>query len=74
MTARHLGVDVGGTNCKLALVESAGGRPLDQIARVFTRPKVSLWAFQRYLDIAPPSFAVPAPPAAAVPAATERAA
>ena len=27
MTARHLGVDVGGTNCKLAVVESAGDRP-----------------------------------------------
>jgi len=27
VTARHLGVDVGGTNCKLAVVESAGDRP-----------------------------------------------
>ena len=27
MTARHLGVDIGGTNCKLAVLESAGDRP-----------------------------------------------
>ena len=26
MTARHLGIDVGGTNCKLAVLET-GGRP-----------------------------------------------
>jgi flavin-dependent dehydrogenase len=41
------------------------GRPLDNLARLFTRPRVSHWAFRHYLDIAPPSFAVPAPPAAA---------
>src|SRR3954464_2679146 len=39
------------------------GRPLDGLTRLFTRPRVSRWAFQHYLDIAPPSFAVPAPPA-----------
>src|ERR1700754_2708748 len=50
------------------------GRPLDNVTRAFTRGKISQWAFSRYLDIAPPSFAVPAPPAAAVPAATEKAA
>ena len=50
------------------------GRPLDNVARVFTRRRVSRWAFQHYLEIAPPSYAVPAPPAAAVPAATEQAA
>jgi flavin-dependent dehydrogenase len=38
------------------------GRPLDNVTRAFTRRKISLWAFQNYLDIAPPSFAVPAPP------------
>jgi glucokinase len=27
VTARHLGVDIGGTNCKLAVLESAGDRP-----------------------------------------------
>ena len=48
------------------------GRPLDNVTRAFTRRKLSNWAFQNYLDIAPPSFAVPAPAAAAVPAATER--
>jgi flavin-dependent dehydrogenase len=50
------------------------GRPLDNVARLFTRRRVSQWAFQNYLDIAPPSFAVPAPAAAAVPATTEKAA
>jgi hypothetical protein len=40
------------------------GRPLDALTRVFARPRVSEWAFRHYLDIAPPSYAVPAPPAA----------
>src|SRR4051794_2896596 len=40
------------------------GRPLDGLTRLFTRPRVSRWTFQHYLEIAPPSFAVPAPPAA----------
>jgi flavin-dependent dehydrogenase len=40
------------------------GRPLDGLARLFTRPRVSQWAFAHYLEIAPPSFAVPAPPEA----------
>ena len=40
------------------------GRPLDSLTRVFARPRVSDWAFAHYLEIAPPSFAVPAPPAA----------
>ena len=38
------------------------GRPLDALTRVFARPRVSDWAFRHYLEIAPPSFAVPAPP------------
>jgi flavin-dependent dehydrogenase len=44
------------------------GRPLDALTRVFTRRRVSEWAFRHYLDIAPPSYAVPAPPAARAPA------
>src|SRR5262249_8266011 len=40
------------------------GRPLDTLSRIFTRPRVAHWAFDHYLDIAPPSFAVPAPPVA----------
>jgi flavin-dependent dehydrogenase len=40
------------------------GRPLDSLTRVFARPRVSDWAFAHYLEIAPPSFAVPAPPGA----------
>src|SRR3954470_1009771 len=40
------------------------GRPLDGLTRLFARPRVSEWAFRHYLDIAPPSYAVPAPPAA----------
>ena len=27
MTTRHLGIDVGGTNCKLAVLETTGHRP-----------------------------------------------
>src|SRR3954470_1087982 len=49
------------------------GRPLDRLTRAFARPRVSTWAFRHYLDIAPPSFAVPAP-AAAIPAAARPAA
>jgi flavin-dependent dehydrogenase len=45
------------------------GRPLDAVTRMFTRRKVSEWAFRHYLDIAPPSYAVPAPPAARIAAA-----
>jgi menaquinone-9 beta-reductase len=40
------------------------GRPLDLLTRTFTRPRVAEWAFRHYLEIAPPSFAVPAPAAA----------
>jgi flavin-dependent dehydrogenase len=40
------------------------GRPLDTLTRAFARPRMSEWAFRHYLDIAPPSFAIPAPPAA----------
>jgi flavin-dependent dehydrogenase len=40
------------------------GRPLDTVTRAFTRPRVSHWAFHHYLEIAPPSFAIPAPPVA----------
>src|SRR4051794_9094194 len=43
------------------------GRPLDTLARGFARPRLSRWAFAHYLEIAPPSFAVPAPPAAVRP-------
>src|SRR4051794_3681517 len=43
------------------------GRPLDTLARAFARPRLPDWAFSHYLEIAPPSFAVPAPPAAARP-------
>ena len=40
------------------------GRPLDTLTRAFARPRVAHWGFRHYLEIAPPSFAVPAPPAA----------
>jgi len=50
------------------------GRPLDTVTRAFTRGRVSRWAFQNYLEIAPPSYAVPAPPTAAVPTVAEQAA
>ena len=38
------------------------GRPLDTLSRLFTRRKLSRWAFEHYLEIAPPQFAIPAPP------------
>src|SRR3954452_13531566 len=40
------------------------GRPLDHLTKIFTRRKIATWAFEHYLDIAPPQFAVPAPAAA----------
>jgi menaquinone-9 beta-reductase len=40
------------------------GAPLDLVTRAFGRPGLSRWAFGRYLDIAPPSLALPAPPVA----------
>jgi flavin-dependent dehydrogenase len=50
------------------------GRPLDQLTKVFTRRKVAHWAFDHYLEIAPPQFAVPAPAAPATPVASAAAA
>ena len=41
------------------------GRPMDALVRAFARPGISHWTFRHYLDIAPPSFALPAPPPAA---------
>jgi menaquinone-9 beta-reductase len=40
-------------------------RVLTGVVDLFGRPAVSHWAFRHYLEIAPPSFALPAPPAAA---------
>jgi digeranylgeranylglycerophospholipid reductase len=44
------------------------GRPMNALVGLFGRRKVSHWAFQHYLDIAPPTAALPAPlaPSAAV--------
>src|SRR3954452_19798410 len=39
-------------------------RLLPPLTRAFTRSRVAQWGFRHYLEIAPPSFAVPAPPAA----------
>ena len=38
------------------------GRPLDTLTRAFARPRLAHWGFRHYLELAPPSFAVPAPP------------
>jgi flavin-dependent dehydrogenase len=38
------------------------GRPADWIVRAFENPRVTRWAFQNYLGVAPPAFALPAPP------------
>ena len=40
------------------------GRPLDGIARLTSRPRLTRWLFEKYLNVAPPSFALPAPPLA----------
>ncbi len=37
------------------------GRPMDGLVALFGRRRVSHWAFRHYLDIAPPSAALPAP-------------
>jgi 2-polyprenyl-6-methoxyphenol hydroxylase-like FAD-dependent oxidoreductase len=38
------------------------GRPMDGLVGLFARGRVSHWAFRHYLEIAPPSAALPAPP------------
>ena len=38
------------------------GAPMNALVRIFGRRAVSHWAFRHYLDIAPPSAALPAPP------------
>src|SRR5215218_1455064 len=40
------------------------GRPLDALARFTSRPRVIHWLFRKYLNVAPPSYALPAPPQA----------
>jgi flavin-dependent dehydrogenase len=42
-------------------VRHSHGRPLDTVARLFSRPGIAHWAFRQYLGIAPPTFALPAP-------------
>jgi flavin-dependent dehydrogenase len=37
------------------------GRPLDWLARFTSRPRLIRWLFRKYLDVAPPSYALPAP-------------
>jgi menaquinone-9 beta-reductase len=39
------------------------GPPLNSLVRLFGQGRVSHWAFRHYLDVAPPSAALPAPPA-----------
>ncbi|HET8951149.1 MAG TPA: NAD(P)/FAD-dependent oxidoreductase [Solirubrobacteraceae bacterium] len=38
------------------------GRPLDWVARFTSRPRLMRLLFRRYLNLAPPSYALPAPP------------
>jgi flavin-dependent dehydrogenase len=47
------------------LVPKLRPRLLTGVTRAFGSATVSHWAFRHYLDIAPPSFALPAPPAPA---------
>jgi flavin-dependent dehydrogenase len=37
------------------------GRPMDGLVALFGRRRVSHWAFRHYLDVAPPTAALPAP-------------
>ena len=43
------------------------GAPMNALVRAFGRQRVSQWAFRHYLDIAPPSAALPAPGGAVAP-------
>ena len=56
------------------LVPRLGPRALGAVTRSFARPAIAHRAFGHYLEIAPPSFALPAPPAAASTAAATLAA
>jgi menaquinone-9 beta-reductase len=40
------------------------GRPMDWLARFTSRPRLIRWLFRKYLNVAPPEFALPAPAAA----------
>jgi menaquinone-9 beta-reductase len=40
------------------------GRPLDWVARFTSRPRLMRFLFRRYLNLAPPGYALPAPPVA----------
>ena len=40
------------------------GRPLDWLARFTSRPRLIRWLFGKYLNLAPPEYALPAPPQA----------
>ncbi len=40
------------------------GRPLDALARFTSRSRLTHWLFRKYLNLAPPDFALPAPPQA----------
>jgi flavin-dependent dehydrogenase len=40
------------------------GRPLDWLAHFTSRSRVIHWLFRKYLNVAPPEFALPAPAAA----------
>ena len=37
------------------------GRPLDWLARFTSRPRLIRWLFRKYLNVAPPAYALPAP-------------
>jgi flavin-dependent dehydrogenase len=40
------------------------GRPLDWLAHLTSRPRLTHWLFGKYLNVAPPAYALPAPPRA----------
>ena len=45
-------------------VKRLHGRPADRIVKAFENPRLSAWAFNHYLEVAHPRFALPAPAAA----------
>jgi flavin-dependent dehydrogenase len=50
-------------------IQHLHGPALLHLTRLFSRPRVSHWAFGHYRDVCPPDAVLPAPPPAAVPAA-----
>jgi flavin-dependent dehydrogenase len=55
-------------------VKRLHGAPADRMLKAFEGPKLSRWAFNHYINVAPPAFALPAPAPAPRKAVAEAAA